>query len=411
MKSTIYRTIFIALICATALAALSGCAPDGSRTPSNYLWATVQGGQIEEASGGEQFYFTVPVDQALIDSGLPIHVEVNGKVETGALTYQLRRPDGTVLWSSGKLTGEYAIEEDIRPDRATLGDHTLGMVYDAGTRATYNLGWHAIALQPVILIPGIGMTLVALLAAAWALRAGGTWRMLGWGALFWTFTVALKFAWAIPVNPPLMQLLGVSFQNPLTVPNIIFYIYVGALTGIFEVLVAWLVLRKRALGRASWKQALAFGVGFGAFEALLLGLLSLVQSVGVLLTPETLPIATLGSMASNNNVLYAIAPVVERFSVILAHVFTCVAIFYSIAIRQPKWMWMAVLYKTVLDAPAGLAQFMGLNTLERLWAIEGVILLIGLVGLWATWRINQRYPTPGEQATLPPQSIEHAVVV
>ena len=411
MKSTIYRTLLPAIICVVMLLSLSGCAADGSKTPGNYLWATVQGGQIDEAAAGEQFYFTVSIDQSLIDSGLPIHVEVSGKVETGSLTYQLRRPDGTVLWSSGKLTGEYAIKEDIRPDRATLGDHMLGMVYEAGTRATYDLGWHAIALQPTILIPGIGMTLVALLAAAWALRKGGTWRMLGWGALFWAFTVALKFAFAIPVNTPLSQLLGVSYQNPLSVGNIIFYIYVGALTGIFEVLVAWLVLRKRALGRASWKQALAFGVGFGAFEALLLGLLALTQSVGVLLSPDTLPIYTLGSMANNNNVLFAIAPVVERISVIFAHVFTCVAIFYAIAVRQPKWMWMAVLYKTVLDAPAGLAQFTGLNTLDKLWALEGVILLIGLVGLWAAWRISQRYPAPGEQATLPPQSIEHAVVV
>lgn len=411
MKSTVFRTLFFALMCIIAILALTGCAPTQSKTPSSHLWATVQGGQIDEAAAGEQFYFTVPIDQTLINSGLPIHVEVSGKVETGTLTYQLRRPDGTVLWSSGKLTGEYAIKEDIRPDRATLGDYMLGMVYDSGTRATYNLGWHAIALQPAILIPGIGMTLVALLAAAWALRRGGTWRMLGWGALFWVFTVALKFAFAIPVNTPLSQLLGVSYQNPLSAGNIIFYIYVGALTGIFEVVVAWLVLRKRALGHASWKQALTFGVGFGAFEALLLGLLALVQSIGMLLAPDALPIVTLGGMANNNDVLFAIAPVVERISVIFAHVFTCVAIFYAIAVRQPKWMWMAALYKTVLDAPAGLAQFMGLNSLGKLWAIEGVILVIGLIGLWAAWRISHRYPAPGEQATVPPQEVEQLVVV
>lgn len=408
MKTNPVRILVFAIICTLIL---TGCAQALSRTPSSHLWATIQGGQLDEVASGDQFYFMVPVDQALIDSGLPIHVEVSGRVETGALTYQLRRPDGTVLWSSGKLTGEYSINEDIRPDRATKGDYSLGMVYDAGTRATYNLGWHALTLKPTILIPGIGMTLVALLAAAWALRKGGTWRMLGWGALFWAFTVALKFAWAIPVNTPLSQLLGVSYQNPLSAGNIVFYIYVGALTGIFEVLVAWLALRKRALGRASWKQALAFGVGFGAFEALLLGLLALVQSIGVLLTPDTLPIATLGGMANNNDMLFAIAPVVERISVIFAHVFTCVAIFYAIAVRQPKWMWMAVLYKTVLDTPAGLAQFTGLSTLDRLWAIEGAILVMGLVGLWAAWRISLRYPTPGEQVTMPPQKIEQAVVV
>ena len=60
---------------------------------------------------------------------------------------------------------------------------------------------------------------VALVAAAWALRKGGTWKMLGWGALFWTFTVALKFAWAIPINTPLSQLLGVSYQNPWAAGN------------------------------------------------------------------------------------------------------------------------------------------------------------------------------------------------
>lgn len=155
-----------------------------------------------------------------------------------------------------------------------------------------------------------------------------------------------------------------SYDQLFAPGNLIAYLYIGALTGIFEAGVAWLILRKVRSGKANWNQALVFGIGFGVIEALLLGFASLGSALGGLLAPDMLPIYTLGSFANNTNIAMGLAPVVERLSVIFAHIFSCVLIFHAIASREAKWGWLAILYKTLLDAPGGFAAFWGMNTVN-----------------------------------------------
>jgi hypothetical protein len=57
--------------------------------------------------------------------------------------------------------------------------------------------------------------------------------------------------------------------------------------------------------------------------------------------------------------------VVERLFVIFAHIFANVLIFYAIASGEAKWGWLAILYKTLLDAPGGFASFWGTGTADR----------------------------------------------
>jgi hypothetical protein len=110
-----------------------------------------------------------------------------------------------------------------------------------------------------------------------------------------------------------------------------------------------------------------------------------------LLSPDVLPVAALGSLANNANLGMGLAPVVERLSVILAHIFSCVLIFYAIASGESKWGWLAIIYKTLLDAPAGFAAFWGANTIEKIWMLEAIIAAFGLVGLWGIFQIARRY--------------------
>ncbi|WKZ40374.1 MAG: YhfC family glutamic-type intramembrane protease [Anaerolineales bacterium] len=174
--------------------------------------------------------------------------------------------------------------------------------------------------------------------------------------------------------------------------NLTAYLYIGMLTGIFEAGLAYLILRNNRWGKAGWDQALVFGIGFGVVEALLLGFAGLLSGLVGITAPDTLPIPTLGSMAGNSTLVMGLAPVVERLWVIFAHIFACVLIFYAIASGEAKWAWLAVLYKTVLDAPAGFASFWGVtSSAAKLWTIEAVIALIGLIGLWGTLLIIRRY--------------------
>jgi uncharacterized membrane protein YhfC len=218
------------------------------------------------------------------------------------------------------------------------------------------------------------------------------WRHLGLGALFWVVTVVVKFAFAVPVNPVVFRVLGVTRDALFSPGNLLTYLYIGALTGIFEAGLAYLILRKSRWGKATWEQALAFGIGFGVIEALLLGFAGLFSAMIGITSPDMLPIPSLGSMANNSALIVGLAPVIERLSVIFAHILACVLIFHAIASSEVKWAWLAVFYKTLLDTPAGFAVFWGTGTAGKLWTIEAAIAIFGLIGLWGTIQIARRYP-------------------
>lgn len=373
---------------------LAGCASQPSAVPMNHRWASIEGGLIQETQAGEQFDFSIPVDEGMIAEGAPVSIKVSGVVTGGWLRFELRAPDGKPVWDSGVINrGDFSISTKYPLPAGRVGEYTLGLVYGANTSATYNLGWQAFRLGPFVLLPGLGMIAAGLAFVAYAARKRLLgWRYLGLGALFWALTVAVKFAVAIPFNPPLFQALGVSHERLFTPGNLVACLYIGALTGIFEVGLVWFVLSRVRWGRATWNQALVFGIGFGVVEALLLGLAGLGSALAALLGPDTLLISVLGGLANNTTLGMGLAPVVERLAVIFAHIFACVLIFYAIASREARWGWLAILYKTALDAVAGFAAFWGMLTPLKTWTLEAIILIFGLLGLWGTWRIARRYP-------------------
>jgi uncharacterized membrane protein YhfC len=375
-----------------SLMLLTACAQ--APLPSDMRWASVQGGQIEKSDAGEEFFFTVPVDKSMLDpQAIPINMKVSGNVTRGSLRFELRNPGGQAVWNSGTIgPGDFSIKANYVPGRDQAGEYKLGLMYSGSTSARYDLSWHALKLGPAVLVPGAGMLLVGL-----AFLTYGAWRRLGWryfglGALFWIVTVAAKFVFAILVSPGIYQLLNLSRTNLSAPGNLVAYVYIGSLTGLFEVGLAWMILRKIRWGRACWEQALAFGIGFGVIEALLLGLSSLVSGIAGLFAPGSLPVPALGSLARSANLLMIPAPVVERLFVILAHIFACVLIFYAIAKGEKRWVWWAILYKTILDTPAGFAAFWNIATPDKLWTIEVIVAVVGLVGLWGTVMIAKRYP-------------------
>jgi uncharacterized membrane protein YhfC len=262
------------------------------------------------------------------------------------------------------------------------------------------------AVSPRALLGGAGMITVALGFVVYAAVRRLGWGYLGLGVLFWVVTVALKFAWAIPFNTSIYQL---TRSWPALVGNAAFDLYVGALTGVFEVGVTWLVLRYTRWGRATWNQALAFGIGFGAIEAFLLGLGSAAAVLGAILAPEVLPVELLRQLAHANDFLYGLAPISERFFTVLIHVFSNVLIFFAILRRRPGWFWLSFLYKTLIDAMATFVQLHGMEGLGQLWIVEAVVAIWGALGFLGSCWVRRHYPTeppvdPGEAAIPSPSS-------
>ena len=254
-----------------------------------------------------------------------------------------------------------------------------------------------VIISPVALLGGAGMILVAVGFIVYAAVRRLGWAYLGLGALAWIVTVALKFALAIPLNPGIFTALTGALPGAIGAGA--FDLYVGLLTGLTEVLMVWLVMRYSRLGHVDWNRALAFGIGFGAVEALVTGLGSLASVSAIMLAPQSVPPAVLAQLAMLNNPLFAVAPIVERFFTIWVHIFSNVLIFFGVAKSQSRWFWLAFAFKSLLDALASFGQTSGMTTtLGQIWILEAGVMLFGVLSWLGVRWVEQRYSSTAERA-------------
>jgi uncharacterized membrane protein YhfC len=377
------------ILLAALVLIFAGCSSSGE-TSRPIEGASITGATLDEGDAGTYMPFTVRVEQ----TGDPIGVDFRGVLATGSLRVQLLDSEGQAIWEEAVVSpGTFAVNTVVRPPES--GEYQLGLAWDGSVQASYSLQWRPgeieiATVSPVASLGGLGMIAVAVGFVIYAALRKLGWGYLGLGALAWVVTVMLKFAWAIPVNSFVYN--GLYDALPEVIAALLFYLYVGALTGVFEVGIVWLVMRYTRLGRVSWKRALAFGIGFGAVEALLLGLSSLGTVLTAVVVPSVFPLEVLEQVSRLNNVLYGLAPISERFFTVLVHILANVLIFYAIVQRKPKWFWLAFAYMTGLDAVATFAQFWGLETLAKIWTIEAVVALWGIVGWLGIRWVQQRYP-------------------
>ena len=380
-----HKTQFI-LLAVLALGLLVGC----QTQPEEPFIGGMINGNFSKDEPGIQMNFIIEVE----NEGDPIGIDFRGNLVAGSIKLRFVSADGQFYqeWAYDHI-GAFFLNTTLHPPK---GSYRLGLVWDEPAELTpYSLTWKPYVIEaPQVtakaLLPGVGMVVVALGFVIYA--AGHTlgWRYLFLGALGWVITVALKFAWAIPTNTPVYQALMEALPEMAAKP--IFYLYLGSLTGIFEVGIIWLVLRYTKLGKVTWERALAFGICFGAVEALLLGVASFYSSASALASPDNLPLVTMEQYALTNNLLYGLAPVWERFFIILVHIFSNVLLFYGVQKREMRWFWLAFAFKSGIDGIAAFAQFWGLNTLGRLWIIEAIIALWGLIGWAGIHTVKMRYP-------------------
>ncbi len=378
-------TIAVALVLFWA----AGCAPASTQTGPTE-GARVTGATLNEESAGSATPLTVHVAQA----GQPIGIDFRGALVQGSFRIQLLASEGAVLWESTFTdAGPFAVDTVVEP--VEPGDDPLTLSWDGPVQATYNLRWQPGEIQvptisPYILLSGIGMILVAVGYVIYAAARRLGWGYLGLGAGAWIATVVIKFVWAIPANPPIYAALTGALPKNLAI--VAFSIYVGSLTGFTEVLLVWLLLRYTKLGRVPWGRALAFGIGFGAVEALLLGANSVIGVVTAIVSPSSVSLEALEQIVSQTTALYIAAPIWERFFTVLIHIFANVCLFYGVVRGRARWLWVSFVFKSAIDAVAAWAQFGLLSTVAGLWIIEGIVAAFGIAGWLGTRWIGAHYP-------------------
>lgn len=252
----------------------------------------------------------------------------------------------------------------------------------------------------VRLLPG-------LLAAAVGLGTSAGWRRYSLvrfsiqaaGAAVWAGSVALKFTWALPMNSvihaALPKVVGEHLAEPL------FWLYVGLLTGIFEVGGTMAVVRLTRLRYANHSEALAFGVGFGAAEAVAVALVTAVPVALMLFAPGGLPLATKEALVrvlgGPVGIAAVVFPPLERASALVCHVVTCALVIHGFRVgRAGAWGGVAFAYKSVIDAAATWAVMsFGVKSSDvKLVVFEIGLGAFAIASVWALKYVLSTHGTP-----------------
>jgi uncharacterized membrane protein YhfC len=381
MKNKLLFTIISLII----LVLTAGCAVEEPAAPSG---GYVTGATLNETTPGSNDIFLAKVE----DGSSSIGLDVRGTLASGSIIVLVKDETGLPVFMKNLDTTVIQMTEKIP---LQPGSYSISIAWEGPVQATYNLEWAPGEIEvPQVtamgLIPGAGMLIAGLFFAIYGIRKGG-WKYSLLGAAFWAGTVIIKFLIAIALNPTVYK--AITGAIPGLTGIILVSIYIGLLTGITEILITWLFLRKTKLGQAVWEKMLSFSLGFGSVEAILLGVSSMVGIITAMTMGSLVPLSTLRQLAVTNNIWYDLAPIVERIFTIGVHLGCTLLLFYAVRKNQGRWFWASFALKSGLDAVAGYAQLSGnLTSVSFLWTIEVMVILFGLAGYGISYWLKNRMP-------------------
>ena len=237
--------------------------------------------------------------------------------------------------------------------------------------------------RPAPTTPGLLMILVGTLAVAFGLWRWKTpFRLFGLGALLWVVAVAVKIGLAVLLNKQVEG--GLQALMPKHPADVTFWIYIGVLTGITDVGIFLAMAKWFQRRQWSWKDAASVGVGFGAIEAILLGL--------------GLVTAAMAGQPVETNVL---VPALERFLTIFIHTAATVMCIYAVTNRKWRWFIFAFLYKSGVDAVAAYVLLAGQDLLaSKPWLVElGYFGPFAYVAIPILWLLRKQWVLRRDEET------------
>lgn len=231
------------------------------------------------------------------------------------------------------------------------------------------------------------------------------WRLWAIGAA----TFVLSQVGHIPFNGTITPL----FSQPgfLSLPelwrNIFYALFLGVSAGLFEEFARYGMYRWWAKKARSWSQGLLAGAGHGGVEAIILGFvatyafLQLVAlrnaDLSTLFPADQLALAEsqvagYWSMNWGASLLGAL----ERLFTIPCHIAMSLLVMQTFTRKQWYWVWLAVLYHTLLDMGAVLGSiYLGTNWTEVFAGVFGIASVVVIFAL----RKSDPLPLPEPAAT------------
>lgn len=242
-------------------------------------------------------------------------------------------------------------------------------------------------IHPIFYLTGIGMISVAAFSMIYVVINNISIGMFLLGGISWIISVSLKIIWATSMNKQVLKLLKDKLRG--TISKALSWSYIGILTGIFECgFVLAFVYFLPTLNQAEWINILGFGIGFGAFEALILG----TSNVIYLVKNKNIEDDIDNRFSLNmNNILMIPLGIVERIFTLFIHVFSCVLIFIAVQENSYLYFWVSFIFKSFVDAVAAwLILEKGIRNISKAsqhWGYQLIFIILGLIALIGTINI------------------------
>lgn len=190
---------------------------------------------------------------------------------------------------------------------------------------------------------------------------------------------------------PLITFLNTQEWYKALTSNVAFIaIFLGLTAGLFEEAARYIAMRYFMKNRLSWENGLAFGIGHGGIEAILLvgiGILNniivsiMINSgvfeslVGAKLAPEV--VGQVKSILINTPSIDFLAAGYERIMAMVIQIALSILVLYSVKLKKPLYLLLAILLHGVVDSPLVILTSMKLNY----WVIELYVTACAALGL------------------------------
>ncbi len=211
-----------------------------------------------------------------------------------------------------------------------------------------------------------------LLVSPFLMIAVGLGFVLGWraksrlplkwfwaGAGVWTVGVLLKFIFAGLFNEPVLS----GLKADRAVYLLFGSLYIGLLTGVFEIGVTWVAARKWKSLTLYGNRAVGVGIGAGSLEAILLGIAGITGAMAAAKGYGDIE----AQMATG--MIWLIGPV-ERIIAILCHTSSRTLVLLGVVKGQRTLFWYGFWLMTGVDAVAGFVHLSEMLGQVPLWWIE-----------------------------------------
>jgi len=193
-------------------------------------------------------------------------------------------------------------------------------------------------------IIGVGVGAIA----CWYMKKRTSLEYFLIGGVFWALTVALKLAMNFTITSQFKFQVWMAFA-PL-VATLVTGLYYGLRAGIFECGIPYLATRySRLSSRMSLDDMVALGIGFAGTEAIMLGILFLLQNIVELLVYGSQTSPSTSSQPQITTLLILIL-IFERLFALVTHVSAIVVAVYAAKEKNLWWLAVAVIYTTLVNA-------------------------------------------------------------